>query len=60
MKLMKILCKHILIFIVSISSGYRNESAMSFFTENITECFTHAQTVCTRPLLGEEGRLIRH
>ena len=30
-------------------------SAQSFFTENITEYFVHAQTVCTRPLLGGEG-----
>ena len=25
------------------------------FTENITEYIAHAQTVCTRPLLGGEG-----
>ena len=28
---------------------------MKFFTENITEYFVHAQTVCTSPLLGGEG-----
>ena len=28
---------------------------MKLFTENVTEYFMHAQAVCTRPLLGEEG-----
>ena len=32
---------------------------MKLFKENITEYFAHAQTVCTRPLLGGGGGGVR-
>ena len=40
------------VFLVSIIFRIRTRKCTKLFTENITEYFAHAQTVCTRPLLG--------
>ena len=47
------------VFLVSIIFRIRTRKCMKLFTENITECFTHAQIVCTRPLLGGRGLRMR-
>ena len=42
------------VFLVSIIFCIRTRNCTKFIRENIMECFTYAQTVCTRPLLGGE------
>ena len=39
------------VFLVSIMFRIQTRKCTKLFTENVTECFAHAQTVCTRPRL---------